>query len=62
MNLAKAPLQYDQTDESVVRRTLETEDKRNMKRGDIIDKLLFRDTVTGGVVTVTIASGVLVVT
>ena len=31
MNLPKAPLQYDATDQAQVRRIIETEDRKNLK-------------------------------
>jgi hypothetical protein len=45
-----------------LRGTLEREDKRNLKAGAVFDKILMRDTATGAVVTLTVASGVLVIT
>jgi len=62
MNLPKPPAQYDLTDQSQMRRTLESEDKRNIKAGSVFDRILLRDTVTGVVVTLSVASGAVVVT
>lgn len=62
MNLSKPPAQYDATDQSQMRRTLESEDKRNLKSGVVLDKILLRDTATGTVVTLTVAHGSVVVT
>ena len=62
MNLPKPPAQYDATDQSQTRRILETEDKKNLKTGQILDKLLLRDTATGAVVTLTVAHGAVVIT
>lgn len=62
MNLPKPPALYDATDQSQVRRILETEDKRNLKTGQVLDKILMRDTATGAVVTLTVAHGSLVIT
>jgi hypothetical protein len=62
MQLPKAPGQYALGDQADVRGILEREDKRNLKAGTVFDKILVRDTVTGAVVTVTVASGALVVT
>jgi hypothetical protein len=62
MNLPKPAAQYDATDQSQMRRILETEDKRNLKTGQVLDKILMRDTATGAVVTLTVAHGSLVIT
>ncbi|HEY2009526.1 MAG TPA: hypothetical protein VGH23_11085 [Rhizomicrobium sp.] len=62
MNLPKPPAQYDATDQSQMRRILETEDKRNLKTGQVLDKILFRDTATGAVVALTVAHGAIVIT
>ena len=62
MNLPKPPAQYDATDQSQTRRILETEDKKNLKTGQILDKILLRDTATGAVVTLTVAHGAVVIT
>ena len=61
MQLGKAPKQYDEGDEANLRGILEREDKRNLKQGNVFDKFLMRDTVTGVVKTVTIASGAFVI-
>jgi hypothetical protein len=61
MNLPKPPAQYDLTDQSQVRRILESEDKRNLKAGAVFDRILLRDTVTGVVVALSVASGVVVI-
>lgn len=62
MQLPKAPTQYDLSDQAQLRGILEREDKRNLKAGTVFDKLLLRDSVTGVVRTVTVASGALVIT
>jgi hypothetical protein len=62
MNLPQPPTIYDIADQSRTRKAIEMEDKRNLKVGTVFDKILVRDTDTGEVVTVTVASGVLVVT
>jgi hypothetical protein len=62
MNLPKPPAQYDATEQSQTRRILETEDRRNLKSGQVLEKLLLRDTATGAVVTLTVAHGNVVVT
>ena len=61
MNLPKPPAAYDANDQAQLRRALESADRGNLKTGIVFDKILMRDTATGGVVTVTVASGVLVV-
>lgn len=61
MNLPAAPAAYDQGDQDRVRGSLNGEDKKNVKKGDVFDKILMRDTVTGAVVTLTVASGALVI-
>jgi hypothetical protein len=62
MNLPIAPPQYDPKDQAQLRGTVEREDKRNLKAGTVFDAILMRDTVTGVIKTVTVASGALVVT
>ena len=62
MNLPIATPQYDARDQAQMRGALDREDKRTLKVGTVFDKILMRDTVTGAVVTVTVASGALVVT
>lgn len=62
MNLPKAPDEYDATNESQARRIIETEDKKNIKIGQVLNQLLFRDTVTGQIVVMTVASGAAVFT
>ena len=62
MNLPKPPAIYDTTDQAQLRRQLEIEDKRNLKAGAVFDRILMRDTATGTVVALTVASGALVIT
>ena len=62
MNLPKPPGQYDATDQSRMRRILETEDKKNLKTGQVFDSVLLRDTATGAVVTLSVAHGAVVIT
>lgn len=62
MNLPKSPALYDATDQSQVRRILETEDRRNIKIGQVLDKILMRDTATGAVVSLSVSHGSLVIT
>lgn len=62
MQLPQAPPQYDAQEQAQMRGTLEREDKRNLKAGTVFDKILMRDTATGAVVTLTVASGSLVIT
>ena len=61
MNLPKPPAVYDATDQSRLRRILETEDKRNLKTGQVLDKLVMRDAATGALVTVSVAHGSIVI-
>jgi len=62
MQLPKPPVQYDGSDQAQLRGILEREDKRNIKTGTVFDQLLLRDSVTGAVRIVKLASGTLVVT
>lgn len=62
MILPQSPPAYDVTDQDRVRAALEKADKLNVKAGTVYDKILMRDTVTGAVVTLTVASGVVVIT
>ena len=62
MQLPKAPPQYDGGEQAQLRGILEREDKRNLKAGTVFDKVLLRDSVTGAVRTLTVASGSLVIT
>lgn len=62
MQLPKVPPQYDQNEQAQMRGILEREDKRNLKAGTVFDKVLLRDSVTGAVKTLTVASGTLVIT
>jgi hypothetical protein len=62
MNLPRASQSYDATEQAQMRRILETEDKKNLKAGQVLDKLLFRDTATGAIRTVVVTGGALVVT
>ena len=62
MQLPKPPIQYQDSDQAQLRGILEREDKRNLKAGAVFDKLLLRDSVTGTVRTVTVASGSFVIT
>lgn len=61
MKFAKAPAQYSEQHQDQVQREILTEDKKNLKIGSVLDELKFRDTVTGAIVTLTIASGVPVI-
>lgn len=54
--------QYNQENESQVRALLERRDSQTMKVGEAFTKLMMVDTVTGARVTLTVASGVLVIT
>lgn len=62
MILPKAAAAYDVTDQDQLRTALEQEDKRNLKAGTVFDRILLRDTVTGVVVALSVASGAVVVT
>lgn len=62
LTIAPAPGQYDKTDQDRFRFKVETADGENLKLGQVLDELLFRDTVTGTIVTVVVTSGALVVT
>lgn len=61
MNIAQAPAQYDKTDQDVMRRRMTEADNLNIKTGQVLDKLLFRDTADGTIKTVVVTSGALVV-
>lgn len=52
---------YDKANEAQTRRALNEADQKNIKRGVPLDKLLLRDTDTGEIVTITVASGILVI-
>ncbi len=62
MEFPHAPANYDMADQAQVRGIMAREDKRNIKAGTVFDKILLRDTVTGAVVTMTVASGIVVIT
>lgn len=62
MQLPNAPAQYDPSDQSQMRGALDRADKQNVKQGSVFDKILIRDTVTGSIVTMTVASGSVVIT
>lgn len=62
LNLPTAPSQYDVNNEAQTRTKIEQADAFNIKKSAIQEKFFMRDTVTGTVVTITVASGSLVVT
>lgn len=62
MNIAQAPAQYDKTDQDRMRGEIASADAANLKTGQILSKLLFRDTVTGAMVTVVVTAGAFVIT
>lgn len=62
MQLPKAPANYDGADQAQVRGIIEREDKHNIKSGNVFNKILMKDTATGQTVTLTVASGSLVIT
>lgn len=53
---------YEPENESQARQAMQQADLQNLKVGDVLTKLLFKDTVTGVTKTVTIASGAFVIT
>ena len=62
MTLPKPGQSYSQSDEANARSQIDTMDGQNIKKTAILSKLVFRDTVTGAVKTLTIASGAVVIT
>lgn len=62
MQLPKAPEQYDGGDQAQLRGILEREDKRNLKTGFVFNEILIRDSASGIVRTLTVASGALIIT
>lgn len=62
LNFSKAPKVYDESHQDQVQSLLEREDKKNLKSGQILDKLLFRDTADGTIKTVVVTSGAFVIT
>lgn len=62
ISLPNAKPQYDPQDEAQMRALVEGADAQNIKQDQIITKLFFRDTVTGTVRTLTVASGAPVIT
>ena len=57
LTLPKPTPAYDFNNESRTRQALESEDRQNVKRSDVFDSFKIKDTVTGAIKTVTIASG-----
>ena len=53
---------YDPGNEAQTRTLLEMADTQNVKRQDVLTRLQFRDTATGAIKTLTIASGSVVIT
>lgn len=62
MMLPTAPAKYEQDDQARLRGALNAADKQNIKKTDVFDKIMMRDTVTGEPVILTVASGALVIT
>ncbi len=62
MNLGKPPAAYSAQHAAHVQSQLEQADKLNIRQGHVFVKILMKDTVTGETVTLTIASGSLVIT
>ena len=56
------PEKYDRVDQAQSRKAISDADKQNIKTGQILDKLLFRDTVTGTIKTIVVTSGAFVIT
>lgn len=61
-NYPVPPKHYDATHQANLQRALEQSDKQNIKQGHVFEKILMKDTVTGETVTLTVASGSLVIT
>lgn len=59
--LGRPPQAYDPQDQAQMRRALEEADGKNIKVGNVFDKILLRDTDTHEIVTLTVASGVVVI-
>jgi hypothetical protein len=53
---------YDPGNEAQARTLIELADTQNVKRQDVLTRLQFRDSATGAIKTLTIASGSLVIT
>lgn len=62
MNLGNPPDKYSQADEAKMRAEVVRSDDQNVKLNTILEKFFVRDTATGVVKTVTIASGSFVIT
>jgi hypothetical protein len=62
MQLPNAPAQYDPSDQAQMRGALDRADKQNVKQGAVFDKILIRDTITGSIMTMTVASGAVIIT
>ncbi len=62
LSLPRPGAQYDMQNEAATRQSIERSDSQNMKVGAIFEKIRMRDTVTGAIVTLTVASGSLVIT
>lgn len=62
LNFPKSPAKYSDAHLDQVQRQLETEDKKNIKLGTVLDKILMRDTSTGKIVTVVMTDGALDIT
>jgi hypothetical protein len=62
VNLPRPPNAYDPNHTGRVQSQIEKADKQNIKTGHVFDKILMKDTATGVTVTLTVASGSLVIT
>jgi hypothetical protein len=62
VRLSEPKAGYDAKDEKLTRAEIMREDGLNIKRGDVLEKILLRDLDTGEVKTLTVESGALVIT
>lgn len=62
LNFPPAPDQYDKAHQDQVQSDLEGESKKTIHAGQVLDKLLFRDTSTGTIKTVVVTAGAFVIT
>lgn len=58
IEFGNAPAQYSQTDQASLRRVLRAADAQNVKKGEAVDRLYFKDRVTGETGLLTVESGV----
>lgn len=62
LNFPNAPAQYDKAHQDQLQRDLEGESKKTIKTGQVLDKMMFRDTSTGLIKTVVVTAGAFVIT